>query len=242
MPPLRRETGVRFFMAEFIFVPGHCHPDDELITRYADIQAEIGAWVKCRPQIFRDQTLMLPCDDSESSDFTRFFVRNFAELKLKKLIGISYAIVSKGFSGLWSPTAFEEQSPHFSLAQTTVCGKIFTLGSGDDKLKWNYLESDGDFRSGEVIRLRDAADIIVAHPPTSLLPDFINWAKAGKKKFLILGKSRLFPLGDPSCRLSITGAGRTMSFRKPDFSAPDRRSAGVFRRKNYAWLTNFPAR
>ena len=54
--------------------------------------------------------------------------------------------------------------------------KIFTLDhdkTGDGKidiedLDWHYLQRDGDFRSKEVKKLRDEADIIITNPPFSV--------------------------------------------------------------------------
>ena len=62
-------------------------------------------------------------------------------------------------------------------------GKIFVLdhdtnanGRIDlDDLEWKYLDGDGDFRSEEVCRLRDEADIIVTNPPFSLFREFLAW-------------------------------------------------------------------
>ena len=62
-------------------------------------------------------------------------------------------------------------------------GKIFVLDhdiDGDGRidfhdLEWRYLDGDGDFRSDEVTRLRDEADIIVTNPPFSLFREFLAW-------------------------------------------------------------------
>ena len=44
-----------------------------------------------------------------------------------------------------------------------------------DDLEWEYLEGDGDFRSEEVSKLRDEADVIVTNPPFSLFREFLAW-------------------------------------------------------------------
>ena len=56
-----------------------------------------------------------------------------------------------------------------------------------DNLEWNYLEGDGDFRSDEVRKLRDEADIIITNPPFSLFREFIAWIVEVDKKFCIIG-------------------------------------------------------
>ena len=67
-------------------------------------------------------------------------------------------------------------------------------------LQWKYLEGDGDFRSREVTRLRDEADIIVTNPPFSLFREFMGWIMGADKKFLLIANKNcitykeLFPL------------------------------------------------
>jgi hypothetical protein len=67
-------------------------------------------------------------------------------------------------------------------------------------LEWDYLEGDGDFRSKEITKLRDEADIIVTNPPFSLFREFLAWMVQAKKQFLIIGNinaityKELFPL------------------------------------------------
>ena len=47
--------------------------NDEFYTQYADIQKEVNAYLEYNPDTFRDKTVLLPCDDPEWSNFTRFF-------------------------------------------------------------------------------------------------------------------------------------------------------------------------
>ena len=51
--------------------------NDEFYTRYEDIEAEMNAYVEYNPDVFRDKTILLPCDDPEWSNFTRYFAQNF---------------------------------------------------------------------------------------------------------------------------------------------------------------------
>ena len=68
---------------------------DEFYTQYEDIQREINAYLEYNPDTFIDKVVLLPCDDPEWSNFTRFFAQNFEMLGLKKLISTSYATESK---------------------------------------------------------------------------------------------------------------------------------------------------
>ncbi len=168
--------------------------NDEFYTQYADIQKEINAYLEYNPNTFRDKTVLLPCDDPEWSNFTRFFAQNFERLGLKRLISTSYAVESKKYKN-YEPTLFEMDSPIFDADKTRINGKIFELnrdadGSGRidiDDLEWHYLEGDGDFRSPEVCALRDQADIIITNPPFSLFREFVAWIVSSEKDMLIIG-------------------------------------------------------
>ena len=81
--------------------------NDEFYTQYADIQKEVNAYIEYNPDVFRGKTILLPCDDPEWSNFTKFFAQNFEFFGLKKLISTSYAIESKKYKTDWQPTLFE---------------------------------------------------------------------------------------------------------------------------------------
>jgi hypothetical protein len=182
--------------------------NDEFYTQYQDIEKEISAYIEYNPDVFRDKTVLLPCDDPEWSNFTRYFAQNFEKLGLKKLISTSYAPDSKIIKLLSQPTLFELESPQFDSSKASANGKIFTLfrdKSGDNRidvedLEWKYLDGDGDFLSQEITRLRDEADVIVTNPPFSLFRDFLMWIMGGKKEFVIIGNmnaityKEVFPL------------------------------------------------
>ena len=181
--------------------------NDEFYTQYADIQKEVNAYLEYNPDTFRGKTVLLPCDDPEWSNFTKFFAQNFEKLGLKKLISTSYAVESKKYKD-YEPTLFETEDEKFDPDKTRVKGKIFILdrdsnNSGRidiDDLHWEYLEGDGDFRSQEVCKLRDEADVIVTNPPFSLFREFLAWIMEAGKEFLIIGNKNcitykeVFPL------------------------------------------------
>lgn len=182
--------------------------NDEFYTQYADIQKEVNAYIEYNPDVFRGKTILLPCDDPEWSNFTKFFAQNFEFFGLKKLISTSYAIESKKYQTDWQPTLFETENPLYNVEKSRIKGKIFTLthdtnNSGRidiDDLQWSYLEGDGDFRSAEVTALRDEADIIITNPPFSLFREFMAWVMEGKKQFAVIGNKNsitykeIFPL------------------------------------------------
>lgn len=165
--------------------------NDEFYTLYEDIEKEINAYYEYNHNVFRNKTILLPCDDPEWSNFTKYFSANFERFGLKKLISTSYA---KGV-GNKQISSFELNSPNFNESLHETHGKIFILEKDTNKsgridyndIQFDYLEGDGDFKSEEVTKLRDEADIIITNPPFSLLRDFVDWIIKGNKKFIIIG-------------------------------------------------------
>ncbi len=182
--------------------------NDEFYTQYSDIQKELNAYLEYDLDVFKNKTILLPCDDPEWSNFTKFFAQNFDRFGLKKLISTSYAHDSKNINEPYQLTLFESESPQFDQKKTKTHGKIFILerdlnNSGKidiNDLEWSYLDGDGDFRSDEVRKLRDEADIIITNPPFSLFREFLAWILEAQKKFLIIGSincityKEVFPL------------------------------------------------
>lgn len=236
--------------------------NDEFYTQYADIQKEINAYLDYNPDTFRNKTVLLPCDDPEWSNFTKFFAQNFERLGLKRLISTSYAVESKKYK-YYEPSLFEIESPKFDADKTRVKGKIFELtydtnqnGRIDiDDLEWHYLEGDGDFRSKEVCKLREEADIIVTNPPFSLFREFLNWVVEANKGFLIIGNQNaihykeVFPLIKRNKMwLGATGFVSDMVFGIPKGTVVDPKDKAKAERLGYigdytrlgnsCWFTN----
>lgn len=230
--------------------------NDEFYTQYSDIEAEINAYIEYNPDVFRNKTILLPCDDPEWSNFTKYFASNFERFGLKKLISTSYA---KG-AGNRQLTLFEANSPLYNEQLHETRGKLFTLthdtnGSGnidtDDIVFSGYLEGDGDFRSEEVRKLRDEADIIITNPPFSLFREFLAWILEGGKQFVIIGSKNaitykdVFPfLKENKIWLGPDFSGGNAYFR---ISPEDSRdfangvydeAAGLVKFRNVGWFTN----
>jgi hypothetical protein len=182
--------------------------NDEFYTQFHDIEKEMNAYLDYDKNVFRGKTVLLPCDDPEWSNFTKYFAQNFERLGLKKLISTSYAPNSKPKALNIQPTLFEIESPQYDEDKSVQNGKIYTLThdvSGDsrvdvDDLEWTYLEGTGDFRSDEIKALRDEADIIITNPPFSLFREFVAWIVEADKQFSVIGNmnaityKEVFPL------------------------------------------------
>lgn len=184
--------------------------NDEFYTQLPDIEHEMQAYVDYDPNVFRDKTILMPCDDPEWSNFTRYFALNFQLFGIKKLISTSYAPDAKAAKYGVMPSLFpgDEQDPKFDRDKWQTHGRIFVLDrdiNGDnridiDDLRWEYLDGDGDFRSREITQLRNEADLIITNPPFSLFREFLKWIIDGGKQFSVIGNmnaityKEVFPL------------------------------------------------
>ena len=148
--------------------------NDEFYTLLGDIENEMQAYLEYNPDVFRGKTILLPCDDPDWSNFTKYFAERFERLGLQKLISTSYA--ADGGSG-----------------------KMFVL-EGENEPRRGYLAGDGDFRSDEVTKLRDEADVVITNPPFSLFREFMGWLVEGGVEFSVIGNmnaiacKEIFPL------------------------------------------------
>lgn len=235
--------------------------NDEFYTQYHDIEKEVEAYLEYDPNVFRGKTVLLPCDDPEWSDFTKFFAQNFERFGLKKLISTSYAVESKLYKSDYQPTLFEVNDPQYDEYKTRKNGKIFTLtrdlnkdGRKDYKdIEWKYLKGDGDFKSKEIKKLRDEADIIVTNPPFSLFRDFAAWILEANKQFLVIGNinaityKEIFPhIIENKVWLGATNFNTGMYFKVPsDFVYAEtykfereRNGEKVNRVPGVCWFTN----
>lgn len=231
--------------------------NDEFYTQYYDIEKEITAYLEYNPDLFRGKTVLLPCDDPEWSNFTKYFAQNFERFGLKKLISTSYAVDSKIYKSSYQPTLFETNDPKFDKIKTTKNGKIFTLThdkSGDckvnvDDLEWHYLTGDGDFRSDEIKVLRDESDFIITNPPFSMFREFLAWIMEVGKQFVIIGNlsaityKEVFPL----IKSNEMWMGNGFHNGNAHFSTPFAKEygegvynpeTGLVKFRNVCWFTN----
>jgi len=196
-------------MASEFFTKAKSAKNDEFYTQWIDIESEVQAYFEFNPDVFKGKTVLCPCDDPEWSNFTKFFALHFKEYGLKKLISTSYAPESKANKSDYQISLFELNDPKFDESRTNTNGKIFILDNNDvnkdgivniDDLQWDYMDGDGDFRSAEVMKLRNEADVIITNPPFSLFREFLSWIVDAEKQFLIISNlnaityKEVFPL------------------------------------------------
>ena len=181
--------------------------NDEFYTQWNDIENEMQAYLDCNPDVFRGKVVLLPCDDPEVSNFTKYFALNFNKLGLKKLISTSYTPWRRGCI--------------YVLEQGADLNDDGKLNKED--LQWDYLEGDGDFRSDEVTKLRDEADIVVTNPPFSLFREFLAWLVEGDVQFSIIGNMNSVTYKDvfPLFQENRAWYGPSISSGDREFRVPD---------------------
>ena len=127
--------------------------NDEFYTQLSDIEKELQYY----KSHFENKIVYCNCDDPHTSNFFKYFVSNFKELRLKKVIAACYA--ENGF--------FAEYA--------------------GEKIAVSYFKGDGDFRSDESIALLKQSDIVVTNPPFSLFREYVAQLVEYQKQFLIIG-------------------------------------------------------
>lgn len=234
--------------------------NDEFYTQIVDIEREMNAYLEYDENIFRGKTVLLPCDDPESSSFTKFFTMKFNELGLKKLISTSYAPKSKNYIGLFSD--IDENTDEYNENKSKKCGKIFIIDSdvnSDSKInyndyQWKYLNGNEDFASEEVTKLRDEADFIITNPPFSKFREFLSWILAApeKKQFAIMGNVNAITYKEvfPLIASNYIWIGPSISYSDREFRVPneyhlkasghkvDENGNKYIRVKGVRWFTN----
>ena len=230
--------------------------NDEFYTQYFDIEKEMNAYLEFDPNVFRGKCILLPCDDPEWSNFTKYFAQNFELLGLKKLISTSFAPDSKKIDK-YIPTLFERNDSQFDAEKTQKNGKMFVLTedrTSDGKidvndLQWTYLEGDGDFRSNEIKKLRDEADIIITNPPFSLFREFLPWIIEADKKFVVIGSMNAITYKEvfPQIKENQMWLGNGFKAGNAYFSSPVSndyvdgvfdKETGLVKFRNCVWFTN----
>ncbi len=208
--------------------------NDEFYTRLCDVDQELFAYRDYDPSTFKDKTILLPCDDPEWSAFTLFFGQLFNVLGLRKLISTSYAPGGRG---------------KVFVINRNQQGKAAKMSD----LSWEYLAGDGDFRSAEVRKLREEADIIVTNPPFSLFREFVEWVNPAEKQFLMIGNKNaitykvMFPLiMSNQVWTGYRSLSNDMFFKPPAGYSPNGKPASSYRyengelllRSSSIWYTN----
>lgn len=160
---------------------------DEWYTDYATVEEEVSHYKKQ----FKDKVVLCNCDDPYESAFSKYFLRNFNVLGLKKLICTSY----KGSRILEKSELckIDNQSAYVLIVETKFSNEESVISDCEINMLLNKdgvvskLNGDGDFRSEECIEYLKEADIVVTNPPFSKFIELFSLLNKYEKKYLLIG-------------------------------------------------------
>ena len=148
--------------------------NDEFYTRYEDVEKELSMYDK---SIWKDKVVLCNCDDAvdtddrKSSAFALYFINNFKELELQKLICIHYG------GGI-------------DLFNQGAKGYVFIYiltKDGFEGVKEYPKGYDGSFDHPHSLKiLNEEAEIVCTNPPFSRAADYWKLTIKSGKKFIII--------------------------------------------------------
>ena len=194
--------------------------NDEFYTQYEDIAKEIEHY----KEHLKGKVIYCNCDIPHFSNFHKYFLDNFKELELKKLIVTGYVKNGNGKCSIYGG----EKSTDYDL-----------LG-------------DGDFRGDECIDMLQKADVVITNPPFSLFREFIKVLVDNGKDFIVVGNKNaitykdVFPLFMKD--KMFIGVNNVNSFEIPNDNVLSTKNTFVKNDVSYAkfgnigWFTGFNIR
>ena len=173
---------------------------DEFYTCYEDIKEELKNYDLTGKVVYCN------CDNPNISNFCRFFVCNFNQLQIKRLICTAYNPLS--FAGrelTFFDLDMEGSENEFGYLLDISTSDVDESNTEAEISNFisshtTSLKSNGDFRSLECIEYLKVSDIVITNPPFSLFRQHIAQIMKYEKKFLIIGNvnaityADLFPL------------------------------------------------
>lgn len=142
---------------------------DEYYTSYRDIQNELKHYT----HHLDNKIIYCNCDDPHYSNFFNYFINNFDQLNIKKLL-------ISGFSQDGNPAR------KYEINEVGKDRDIKLLLKNPKNIS-KPLHGWGDFRSAECMELMQQADIIITNPPFSQFREFLAQMIKSGKGFLTLG-------------------------------------------------------
>lgn len=226
---------------------------DEFYTSYDDIQSEINNF----EDGFAGKTVLCNCDDPFESNFSKFFLRNFNYLKLKRLICTSYAgspVVGTQMS-LFDDYNEPVESDRGYVLDISSVPMANGRGVSDDDINTllhergivKRLKGDGNYRSDECLNYLKQADVVVTNPPFSKFREFVKTLIEYNKQFLIIGNQNaitykeIFPLiKDNKMWLGKPFKGNVGFFKSlyEDVATASQHKEGLIRVSGVMWYTN----
>ena len=138
--------------------------NDEFYTQYEDIAKEIEHY----KEHLKGKVIYCNCDIPYFSNFHKYFLDNFKELELKKLIVTGYVKNGNGKCSIYD---------------------------GEKATDYDLL-GDGDFRGDECVDMLQKADVVITNPPFSLFREFIKVVVDNDKDFIVVGSKNAIAYKD----------------------------------------------
>lgn len=206
--------------------------NDEFYTQRKDIETELRHY----RAHFKNKTVYCNCDDPNSSQFVAYFLQNFEDLGLRRLLASCYQRTKE----VEASAVLLDYRGERNASQPT---------SGSQYIQ--KLSGNGDFRSTEVLKNLKEADIVVTNPPFSLFREYVSQLIGHSKKFLILGHQNaitykeIFPFIKSNQLWLGVDNGGTKWFEVPeDYDIPTESRKRIANGKKYfslgsiMWYTN----
>jgi hypothetical protein len=233
----------------------HTHNTDEWYTDYKTVQEELIHYT----HHFDGKIVLCNCDDPYESAFTKYFLKHFNVLNLRKLICTSYSgsrivetidMFDNEVVKVRKKDSYvlEIENVSFNFNEPLTDNEVLDVLKKKGNIK--QLKGDGDFNSEECVEYLKEADIIVTNPPFSKFTQLFSLLIQYDKKYLLIGNQNAITYKDvfPYIKNGKTWIGYRfgdMAFKVPDDTPPRKtrfwiddngqkwRSLG-----NAMWLTN----
>ena len=130
---------------------------DQLRAQLCDIEAELIYY----NDSFRDKHVFCNFNDTETSNFWRYFSTNFKRLNLKQLTATSFSPDGPSYRlDIYKHVPDEiKNSTSYKIIDYTELLNVYRTP----------LKGNGDFQSDECIAILKECDIVVTYPPTPLM-------------------------------------------------------------------------
>ena len=138
--------------------------NDEFYTQYEDIAKEVEHY----KEHLKGKVVYCNCDIPHFSNFHKYFLDNFKEFELKKLIVTGYVKNGNGRCSIYD---------------------------GEKATDYDLL-GDGDFRGDECVDMLRKADVVITNPPFSLFREFIKVVVDNDKDFIVVGSKNAITYKD----------------------------------------------
>ena len=166
---------------------------DEWYTTYDTVHEELSHYKKH----FKNKVVLCNCDDPFESAFSKYFLKMFNVLQLKKLICTSYE--SSKYVGT-ELNIKDDKNKKLNKRNAYVLEVDHIDGEpgseiDDDAIKElllhgkvvKRLNGNGDFSSSECVKYLEESDIVCTNPPFSKFEELFVLIMKNKKKFLLIG-------------------------------------------------------